>query len=416
MNSPEKSNMNITTDRRGFSLPRLRVGVLSDSQLNCSRRHRRSVFELNLTDAFRTMKRLGVTFLVFAGDICNTAGKTAYRKFKKCLAEGFDGEVPPVLCVMGNHDYYMRAGTREGMRRLFAQELKQQPYAHFVINGYHFIAASPDCGSMHRGYEGVRPWLEERLNEAEQDGSDRPVFVITHNSPRNTVYGSDEWGDDSLTGIFEGHPRVVNFAGHSHYPQTDCRAVWLGRYTAFGTGATSYAEMERGKVNGSVPPEAHTAPMGWVADIRDDTAEVSLYNMKSGEREGVSVTLGPVRSAAPLCSSDAEPPVMPARAGEWSKKNGTAEISFLAAGGAHSYKVVYSDGVTQEYFSDFWKGTAATEKQCLTLYGKKRGIYELKVYAVNSCGKTSDCCTIIKKVEIRRRRRYRRRLAPDVVY
>lgn len=408
--------MKIRTDIREFSLPRLRVGVLSDSQLNFSRSRRRSVFERNLLAAFRTMKKLGVTFILFAGDICNTASKAGYRKFVRCLAEGYDGEVPPVMCVMGNHDYYLRPGTRERQRRLFERELGQNPYAHFVVNGCHFIGASPDCGSMSRGYERILPWLETRLSQAEKDGSGRPVFVLTHNSPRGTVYGSGEWGDDSLAEIFAKHPRVVNFAGHTHYSPLDPRIMWRGEYTAFGTGSTSYVEMEKGKANGSVPPEAHTAQTGWVLDIEDDSVTVALYNMKDGRRERPVVNLFPDPAEGYACP-EADVPVMSAEEGSWREKDGTAEISFPSARGAHSYRLVYSDGSVQEYFSDFWKGGAAvTGTQTLTLYGKSRGIYQIKVYAVNPFGKTSDCCTVIKNVEIRRKRRYRRRLAPDVVY
>lgn len=410
--------MKIQTDEREFSLPRLRVGVLSDSQLNFSRRRRRSVFEQNLRAAFCTMKRLGVNFVVFAGDVCNTASKAGYRKFLRCLDEGFGGDVPPVLCVMGNHDYYLRAGSRGSKRRLFERELGQGAYAHFVVNGWHFVGASPDCGSMTRGYARVTPWLEERLAEAEKDGSDRPVFVVTHNSPRDTVYGSGEWGDDSLAEVFRGHPRVVNFAGHTHYPPLDPRSVWRGEYTAFGTGSTSYAEMERGKANGSVPPAAHTAHTAWVVDVGDDIATVSLYNMENGRAERPPVRLFPLPAddARERCAL-ASPPSMPESAGRWREKDGTAEIVFARSREAHSYRLRYSDGTVQEYFSEFWKGSAAdADEERITLYGKRAGVYQIDVYAVNSYGQTSEYCTTIKNVEVRRKRRYRRRLAPDIVY
>ena len=138
--------------------------------------------------------------------------------------------------------------------------------------------------------------------------------------------------------------------------------------------------------------------------------------MKDGRRERPVVNLFPDPAEGYACP-DADAPVMPAEEGSWREKDGTAEISFPSARGAHSYRLVYSDGSVQEYFSDFWKGgVAVTGTQTLTLYGKSRGIYQIKVYAVNPFGKTSDCCTAIKNVEIKRKRRYRRRLAPDVVY
>lgn len=398
-----------------IELPRLRVGVLSDSQLNFSRRKTRSVFESNLLSAFRTMKRLGVNFVVFAGDICNTASKAGYRKFVRCLAEGYDGAVPHTLLIMGNHDYYLRAGSRESKRRLFERETGQSPYVHCIVNGYRFIGASPDCGSMRKGYGKVLPWLKRQIAVAESDGTAKPYFVITHNSPRNTVYGSAEWGDESLEGVFDGHPRLVNFAGHTHYSPFDDRIIWRGGFTAAGTGSVSYTELEKGKINGSVPPDAHTAPVGWVLDFDGDKVRLSLYNMKNGRREKECGILS--TNAAVGASKRADTiPVMPASEGVWRGKNGTAEIEFDGAKGAHSYILKYSDGSAQEYFSDFWKGGDADARQKLTLYDKSAGTYEIAVYAVDSYGKTSDNRTIIKNVEIKRKRRYRRRLAPDVRY
>ena len=398
-----------------IEFPRLRVGVLSDSQLNFSRRKTRSVFESNLLSAFRTMKRLGVNFVVFAGDICNTASKAGYRKFVRCLAEGYDGAVPHTLLIMGNHDYYLRAGSRESKRRLFERETGQSPYVHCIVNGYRFIGASPDCGSMRKGYGKVLPWLKRQIAVAESDGTAKPYFVITHNSPRNTVYGSAEWGDESLEGVFDGHPRLVNFAGHTHYSPFDDRIIWRGGFTAAGTGSVSYTELEKGKINGSVPPDAHTAPVGWVLDFDGDKVRLSLYNMKNGRREKECGILS--TNAAVGASKRADTiPVMPASEGVWRGKNGTAEIEFDGAKGAHSYMLKYSDGSAQEYFSDFWKGGDADARQKLTLYDKSAGTYEIAVYAVDSYGKTSDNRTIIKNVEIKRKRRYRRRLAPDVRY
>lgn len=398
-----------------MEFPRLRVGVLSDSQLNFSRRKTRSVFESNLLSAFRTMKRLGVNFVVFAGDICNTASKAGYRKFVRCLAEGYDGAVPHTLLIMGNHDYYLRAGSRESKRRLFERETGQSPYVHCIVNGYRFIGASPDCGSMRKGYGKVLPWLKRQIAVAESDGTAKPYFVITHNSPRNTVYGSAEWGDESLEGVFDGHPRLVNFAGHTHYSPFDDRIIWRGGFTAAGTGSVSYTELEKGKINGSVPPDAHTAPVGWVLDFYGDKVRLSLYNMKNGRREKECGILS--TNAAVGASKRADTiPVMPASEGVWRGKNGTAEIEFDGAKGAHSYILKYSDGSAQEYFSDFWKGGDADARQKLTLYDKSAGTYEIAVYAVDSYGKTSDNRTIIKNVEIKRKRRYRRRLAPDVRY
>ena len=64
---------------------RLRVGVVSDSQLTPFRHNEPTTFESNLLAACRTMKEQECAFVVFAGDICNRASKNGYETFKRCF-------------------------------------------------------------------------------------------------------------------------------------------------------------------------------------------------------------------------------------------------------------------------------------------------------------------------------------------
>ena len=138
---------------------RLRVGVISDSQLTPYPHKRPTTFERNLLASFRTLKAYGCDMIVFAGDICNRASKNGYKLFKRCLDAAFSGDKPIVQAIMGNHDYYFHPAPR----RLFERELGQKPLTHFVVNGVHFIGASPDSPSMHRGYSETRGFIAERL-------------------------------------------------------------------------------------------------------------------------------------------------------------------------------------------------------------------------------------------------------------
>ena len=68
---------------------RLRVGVISDSQLTPYPHKRPTTFERNLLASFRTLKAYGCDMIVFAGDICNRASKNGYKLFKRCLDAAF---------------------------------------------------------------------------------------------------------------------------------------------------------------------------------------------------------------------------------------------------------------------------------------------------------------------------------------
>lgn len=407
--------MKIVSDIKQVVVPRrLRVGVVSDSQLTPFRHNEPTTFESNLLAACRTLKEQECAFVVFAGDICNRASKNGYETFKRCFNTVFGDDKPVVQAIMGNHDYYAHLAPR----RLFERELGMSPFSHYVVNGWHFIGASPDGCGMYDGYKKVRGWIAEQLRIAEADG-DRPVFVTTHNAPRGTVYGSARWGDDSLAGLFDAHPQVVNFSGHTHYSLLDPRAFWQGSFTAFGTQSLSYVEMEKGRANGSVPPLAHTAPMGYILDFSDDGIAVLRYNMLTGreqlayERIILPAHRPPAEHPAKReCSA----PVFREGEGEWRLTEEGTELSFPRAEGAHHYELAFSDGTVQTYFSDFYLGDEAKgERQTLVLYGLKEGVRDIAVTAVNAFGDRSEGCVRVEGVRVLARK-YRRKLAPEIWY
>lgn len=407
--------MKIVSDIKQVVVPRrLRVGVLSDSQLTPFRHKEPTTFESNLLAACRTLKEQECAFVVFAGDICNRASKNGYETFKRCFNTVFGDDKPVVQAIMGNHDYYAHLSPR----RLFERETGESPFTHYVVNGWHFIGASPDGCGMYEGYKGVREWLREQLTIAEADGS-RPVFVTTHNAPRGTVYGSDRWGDDSLAGVFDAHPQVVNFSGHTHYSLLDPRAFWQGAFTAFGTQSLSYVEMEKGRANGSVPPEAHSAPMGYILDFSDDGIAVMRYNMLTGREQ-----LPEERVILPAFSPPALypvrrthlPPVFGQGSAGWTATERGTELIFPRATGAHHYELAFPDGTVQTYFADFYLGDEAKgERQRLTLYGLKEGVRDVIVTAVGAFGERSAESLRIEGVRALARK-YRRKLAPEIWY
>lgn len=399
-----------------FVVPRrLRVGVISDSQLTPFIHRRPTTFESNLTAAFRTLKEADCGLIIFAGDICNRASKVGYETYKRVFNNVFCDDKPVIQSIMGNHDYYARLRPRA----LFEQALGQSPFTHYVVGGYHFIGASPDSCSMSRGYARTRAFIERELAAAEADGTDRPVFVTVHNAPRGTVYGSDRWGDDSLAGVFDSHPRAVVFSGHTHYSLLDDRSFWQGGFTVFNTQSVSYVEMEKGKCNGSVPPYAHTAPMGYVMDFSEDKITVMRYNMLTGrEQLADRRIILPAQSAPALspCVREKAVPHIATYGARWERTAEGTAIVFPAATGAHSYEVSYSDGTVQSYFSRFYLGDSAGDgDERIVLYGKESGTYDVSVRAVSAYGERSAECLRVAGVRTEKRK-YRRRLAPEIWY
>ena len=150
------------------------------------------------------------------------------------IDEVFGEDKPVIQTIMGNHDYWSENDLSASDHiRFFEKALGQSPWTHYVVNGYHFIGASPNNGSMSCGYKLTSKWLARELEKASKDTPDKPIFVMTHNQPKDTCYGSE-------------HRRAPSSA-NSHYSILDERSIWQGDYTVLSTQSLSYTELEAGK-------------------------------------------------------------------------------------------------------------------------------------------------------------------------
>ncbi len=205
-----------------------------------------------------------------------------------------------------------------------------------------------------------------------------------------------------MNDIFKDYPQVVNFSGHSHYSLLDERSVHQRDYTSVATQSISYTELESGKVNGTIPPNASATPMGYVMDIHSDRVEIIRVNFSDKFGEEGLVEKQPWILPVPLTKdgfiyTDARAsanaaPVMTAGKGSYRADGGTTYLEFPAGGDddfVHSYKPVWSDGSEQLYFSDFYNGLTAMSSNVSLAVDKNAGTYGVKIYAVDSWGAVS---------------------------
>ncbi|MBO7678162.1 MAG: metallophosphoesterase [Thermoguttaceae bacterium] len=222
--------------------------------------------------------------LVVAGDMTNHGSQEEMTLFKQTM----DGKIRPgtqkLLC-MGNHEFYHDSAspeaTHEGWKEMFGVE----DNAHYIVNGFHFIALSPEKGTCRDGdYLYKIDWLREQLEQAKADDPQKPIFLFHHYHLTETVYGSlngDCWGINDLRELLDQYPTVIDFSGHSHYPINDPRSVWQGNFTAFGTGTLSYFEMEGGHYN-KFPPGYNIAAQCYVVEVhRDNSVAVRPFDIIS---------------------------------------------------------------------------------------------------------------------------------------
>lgn len=425
--------MNVNCESKTFNVDgNLVVGVISDSQLSPFSWKNNRTFERNLIKSLQTLKNRGCNMIIFAGDICNIANFYAYYRFKNAFKIVFGSQPPVLQIIMGNHDYFPAFTPRWKKRFMFETYLDCKPYSHYVVNGYHFIGVSPDCRKQKNGYSRILDWLDDEIAAAVKDCGSKPVFVTTHNNALNTVYGSDVYGDTELGKVLSKYENVVNFGGHTHFSMLDERSIHQGDFTSLNTQSTSYVELEKGKVNGPVPPNPHISPMGYVLEFGKEKIDVLRINAGTGteEKENMRWSLPTnltkadfVYTSARFDNSAAKEddyPVMPAVYGRSEKIGMRAYLIFEKGTDkdfVHSYRVEFSDGKVQYYFSDFYKGLSNPNKEVvLPVYEKAAGVYDVEIRAVNSRGLESRTSTRICDVRVPGYRRYPLIFAPDVKY
>lgn len=394
----------------------LRVGVISDSQL-VDTGTQTNVYEDNLLKSLKILKNRKVNMILFAGDITDKSNAKAYDIYVNAVNSVY-GDTPVIIqSIMGNHDYWGN-GTAANCRKLYEEKLGESPWTHYVVGRYHFIGASPVTGSMDNGYAELSRWLKKHIEIAIKEDPNRPIFVMTHNSPKDTVYGSDDWGDKSLYDVFKNYEQVVNISGHLHYSMLDERAIHQQDFTSITTQSVSYTELEEGKINGTIPPNAAITPMGYIIDIYNDNIEISRINFGintagDGKEEKANMRWHipiPVKKAnftytvAARLNNNTAPMMNTQTTVNIIEKNGKQYLQFIAGADddfVHSYKLVWNTGKDQYYFSDFYNGIDNMSPTVELPIDKKRGIYDLKIYAIDSWNAISSNFIAINNVIIK---------------
>ncbi|MGN0571575.1 MAG: metallophosphoesterase family protein [Candidatus Fimenecus sp.] len=379
-----------------------KVAIISDSQLPPTQEQLDAddTFLINLKNALTVIKNNDVDMILYAGDIGDLGTRFAFQTYMDAIEEVFGEDKPIIQTIMGNHDYWNKSMfTAINHRKAFQEIVGQSPWTHYVVNGYHFIGVSPDYGSMTAAYNIAAKWLDEELQKAQADSDGKPIFVMTHNQPVNTSYGSEDWGDSTLNAVLEKYPNVINFSGHVHYSLLDERSIWQGAYTVINTQSLSYTELEEGKENGTIPPNASATPMGYIMEFQGDEILLHRINFADGNtgKEQKANMLWSFslpytndgRYAFDTRKAANQAPVVTDTGGTATLQNGNVELTFAAAEDddfVHSYKVVIDDKETKYFFSDFYNGLEDMQKTVtLTLPEPTDGTKHIyKIYAVDS--------------------------------
>ena len=388
-----------------------KVAVISDTQLPPTEEALKNndTYLQNLKNALTVIKNNHVDMILFAGDIGDLGTRFAFQTYADAIDEIFGDDKPIIQTIMGNHDYWNKdAFSAVNHIKAFKEIMGESPWTHYVVNGYHFIGASPNYGSMTGAYKITSKWLDKELEKASADSEGKPIIVMTHNQPKNTSYGSEDWGDTTIDAVLSKYPNVIDFSGHVHYSLLDERSIWQGGYTVINTQSLSYTELEQGKENGTIPPNADSTPMGYIMDFSDNAIDIHRINFADGN-------MGTEEKSDMLWSfslpyennkkysfesrkADNKAPVMKDAQGIATVNKDKVVLSFAAGTDddfVHSYKVLIDDSDEKYFFSDFYNGIDAMNTTVQLELENDGKTHQYKIYAVDSWGEESGNCITI---------------------
>ncbi|MDE6155487.1 MAG: metallophosphoesterase, partial [Eubacterium sp.] len=385
-----------------------KVAVISDTQLPPTEEDLKNddTYLQNLKKALTVIKNNNVDMILFAGDMGDLGTRFAFQTYVDAIDEVFGDDKPIIQNIMGNHDYWNKnALTAINHIKAFEDITEQSPWTHYVVNGYHFIGASPTWGSMTNAYRITSKWLDKELQKASAESDGKPIFVMTHNQPKNTSYGSEDWGDTTINNVLSKYPNVISFSGHVHYSLLDERSIWQGEYIVINTQSLSYTELEQGKENGTIPPNADSTPMGYIMEFSDNSIDIHRMNFTDGnmgyeEKQDMLWSFSlPYENDGKYAFDSRKAynkaPIISDATASVSVNNDKVVLSFAAGMDddfVHSYKVVIDDKAVKYFFSDFYNGIDNMKDTVELELENDGSTHNYKIYAVDSWGEESENC------------------------
>ena len=249
-------------------MKRVKFGVITDAHIP-----NMETIEKNLYNALFELKKREVDLLIFAGDICDQNQEWAYEIYKTIFDSVFGVNRPQVLAVSGNHDLWSNVHVcdKTAVENLMKYNGQGDFNTHLEVNGFHFIGVTSypyfdgkDTetegafeASKRGDYAYIEGWLEAEL-EKSCSASEKPVFVITHFPPKNTLPGSYRTeldGNKTLAEIFKRYPQVISISGHTHFSLYDDRSIHQRDFTSVNGGSlhcVCCTQIEKANENGEL--------------------------------------------------------------------------------------------------------------------------------------------------------------------
>ena len=350
----------------------------------------------------------GVDGFFGLGDFSSIGGEGDYVNYINTLREHVREETV-LINIHGNHEF-----KDDNYKEYFVKNFGQEPDTVTEINGFSCIAFSGERSATEWTFTpSSLQWLNNSITEAEKKSGGKPIFVFQHPHVWGTVYGSTYWGDPQLNLIFNSHPGIVDFSGHSHYPMNDPRSIFQGSYTTVGCGAMATFETDKNYLPGHHPDGYDPAAQMCIVegesdgsvrirgyDLLSDTYFCDYYIEDANNPDTFAYTYKNMKAhdAAPVFKTDTKATAYKNEGGEW-------VISFDEAQPAdgyivHNYKAIIKDEsgktvVSEKFVDDYFvfdDDSTADFRIGNSLESGKT--YSLTVVAESAYHKKSDTLTL----------------------
>ena len=207
--------------------PLAKVGLLSDTHVTKDIASCRGV-----KAAWQIFKREKCDLVINLGDIAHTPDEKAYRHYRNTVNGLFSaGEKrPQELYIYANHDRIGFPDYNKAFAAMKKQlEIPNDPYDSLILKGYPFLVF-PQFIDQER--------YKKTIAEAIKKYPGKPLFVLDHIPPYNTIYHSKNWGCTFRRETMEKYPQAIFLSGHVHGSNFNELKIRQGQFTSVNIGST----------------------------------------------------------------------------------------------------------------------------------------------------------------------------------
>ena len=210
-----------------FSLPAaplLRIGIVTDTHVtedpnSC----------VLLEKSLSLFKNKKADMVINAGDIAQVYNVKAYRNYRETVNKVYRNKKTPEIFIYANHDRMRR--NKESVWKVFKDvkkhlEIPNDPYDVIKIKGYTFVVV-PQFADMAR--------YKAMLDKAVKENPGKPVFVIDHVPPANTVFATSGLSKERRK-LLDNYPSVILICGHKLNTHESELSIWQGNFTVVHAG------------------------------------------------------------------------------------------------------------------------------------------------------------------------------------